>query len=368
MKFLIFNWRDIKNPFAGGAEKYIHEIGRRLAKNHDITLFTSRYPGSVEKEVIDGVEVIRKGGKFSIYIYAAIEYMKSLKEREYDVIIESINGVPFFTPVYSRKPVVSIIHHIVGWSIFKNELIFPLSVVGYLSERSIPIIYRNCRFIAVSNSTKKEIISFGIKEGNITVIPNGINLNHHDRPLHIKKSDTPEIVYFGRIKNYKRIDHIIKAFKIVKHAVHNANLVIAGKGDYSYLKSLVKKLNLEDSVTLLGEISEEVKLKILSSAWIYVIASEKEGWGITVIEANACGTPAIAYNVPGLRDSIKHGYNGLLVKNRDIKALANSIIMVLTDDKLRKDLSKNAIEWAKRFSWDKSAEKFERIVSSAIRF
>jgi glycosyltransferase involved in cell wall biosynthesis len=362
MKILIFNWRDITHPWAGGAEKYVHEIGKRLAKKHEVTLFCGSYPGCAKEEVLDGIGVIRAGGRFTTYIHATLSYLKKLRKREYDVIVDSINGVPFFTPLYSRKPVVAIIHHIVGWKIFKRELPLPLASVGYLSEKLIPYIYRNCKFVTVSESTKEELKRFGI-QGNVSVIPNGIDVGFHLG----KKAEKPRIVYFGRIKNYKRIDHILKAYSIVKQRIPDAELVIAGRGEFDHLQDYAISLKIDESVMFMGEVDEEAKVEILSSAWVYVIASTKEGWGISVIEANACGTPAIAYDVPGLRDSVKNGYNGLLVEDSDVKALANAIVNVLEDDKLREELSKNAIEWAKQFNWDRSAEEFERVLKSLSR-
>ena len=362
MKILIFNWRDITHPQAGGAEKYLHEIGKRLADKHEVTLFCSHYPGAPTREEIDGIEIVRSGGRFTTYMHAAVKYLAKLRRRDYDVIVDDINGVPFFTPLYSRKPIVAIIHHIVGWNIFRRELPLPLAIVGYLCERSIPYIYRNCKFVTVSESTKEELKKFGIRECNITVIPNGIDLNPHLG----KKYERPRIVYFGRIKNYKRIDHVLKAFRIVMREIPDAELVIAGRGEATNLKNLAKNLNIDRSVMFMGEVNEKQKIEILSSSWVYVITSTKEGWGISVIEANACGTPAVAYDVPGLRDSVKHGYNGLLVENGNIEALANTIINLIKNDSLRKELSKNAVEWAKQFSWDRSAEMFERVIKNAI--
>lgn len=362
MKILIFNWRDITNPWAGGAEKYIHEIGKRLAKKHEVSLFCSRYPGALEKEEIDGIEIIRSGGRFTTYIHAAMKYLGSLRKMDYDVIVDDINGVPFFTPLYSRKPIVAIIHHIAGWEIFRRELPLPLAIIGYLCERSVSYVYKNCKFVTVSDSTKEELKKFGIRENNITVIPNGIDLNPHLG----EKSEKPLMIYFGRIKNYKRIDHVLKAFSIVKRKIPDVKLVIAGRGDVTNLRNLAKNLNIDGSVMFMGEVNEGQKIEILSSAWVYVIASTKEGWGISVIEANACGTPAIAYDVPGLRDSIKHGYNGLLVEDGNIEALADAIVNLIKDDDLREELSRNAIEWAEQFSWDKSTEKFEKVIRSAV--
>ncbi len=176
--------------------------------------------------------------------------------------------------------------------------------------------------------------------------------------MNYTKSEEPLIVYVGRIKAYKRLDHLIKSFKTVQDEIKNSKLIIAGKGDQKPLKKLSIKLGIESSVEFYNEVSEEEKLRLLHLAWVFVTPSMKEGWGITVIESNACGTPAIAYNVPGLRDSVKYNYNGILVEDGDEKSLANTIAMVLKDGSLRDNLSKNALEWSKQFSWDKSTERF----------
>jgi glycosyltransferase involved in cell wall biosynthesis len=174
----------------------------------------------------------------------------------------------------------------------------------------------------------------------------------------IKKSKKPTIVYLGRWKNYKRIDLLLEAFKIVKKRVKNVELWLAGDDKLKVKGNGIKNF---------GKINEKMKKKILSEAWVFVNPSMKEGWSITVIEANACGTPAIAYDVPGLRDSIVDGKTGLLVKeNGNVEKLAEAIIKVLEDEKLRKKLSKNALEYSKRFSWDKSAEEFLKVLEGVV--
>ena len=363
MRILIFNWRCWHHPLAGGAEKYLYEISKRLVKKgYKITWFVSRFCGAREKEFIDGIEVIRKGGKFSVYLYAFWHYLMHLRKKNFDLIIDDINGVPFFTPIYVWRHKIAIIHHLVK-KIFFRELPWHMALLGWISERLIPLIYFNTKFVTVSKSSEEEMKKFGIK--NIEIVPNGIDTKIYNANPN-SKNDIPVILFLGRLKKYKRIELLLRSFKIVSKKVE-AELWIAGRGDMKgELENLTKELEIQDRVKFFGFVSEKDKIELLKKAWVFVTTSEKEGWGITVIEANACGTPAIAFNVSGLRDSIKHGYSGLLVEDGNIEKLAEAIIDILSDSDLREELSRNAIEWAKRFSWDRSAEEFEKVIKNVI--
>ncbi len=353
----MLNWRDITHPNAGGAERYIHEIGKRMVPRHEVTLFCGRYPGCRSEETIDGIRIIRIGGTFSVYIRSALKVIG--QRNSFDVVVDDINGVPFFSPLYSKAPVVAVVHHIVGWPIFKRELPFPMSIVGYLGEKSIPTFYRNCDFVTVSASTRKELEEFGIQSGLITVIQNGIDLPAKIAPV---KTPDPTVLYLGRIKEYKRLDQVIRAFAEVRKTFPKAQLVIAGRGETAPLRSLSIEMGLSDYVRFPGEVSEEEKEDLLSSAWVFVSASMKEGWGISIIEANASGTPAVSYDVPGLRDSIKDGYNGILVSEGNLEKLVQALISIIGKKEFREELSNNALTWAGNFSWDKSAEEFEELL------
>jgi len=369
MKILIFNWRDITHPQAGGAERYIHEIGKRLAKRHEVTLWCGKYKGCKEVEEIDGIKIIRNGRKIrvgvfdpTIYVLAGLDHISKLKEERFDVVIDSISGLPFFTPLFAKEPKIAILHHL-NKGIFFREVSFPAALISYLGERAIPVLYKNVQFITVSESSREELINFGISPSRIVVVHNGVDEFLFSR--NYKKSNYPHVVYFGRLKRYKRIDLLIRAMKIVIKEVPGAKLTIAGSGDAkNELMTLVKGLRLESSVTFSGFIDEKEKAVLLGSAWVFVTPSSKEGWGITVLEANACRTPAIAYDVAGLRDSIRDGRTGLLVKkNGDVKALAEAIANVLKDDKFRKSLSERALKWAKKFGWDKSNKEFMNVLT-----
>lgn len=369
MKILVQNWLDFIHPWAGGAEVQLHEILKRLvSKGHKIVLLSSKYKGCKD-EIIDGIHSIHIGNKLFFNWISILFYFIKFRYMDFDIIIDDYSKVPHF-PHYTKWSSVAIVHHIHGKIYFK-ELPRPLALYLYLIDRLlVPRFYKYSAIVTVSKSTKKELVEFGIPSKNIHVINNGINtdlvkeaFNKNPR----KKSNRAVVLYFGRVKKYKRLNHLLKAFKHVKKKISKAKLVIAGKGDnYKNLIQLSKKLGL-DSIEFRGAVSEEEKINLLKDAWVFVTPSIKEGWGITVIEANACGTPAIAYNVPGLRDSIKNGYNGLLVENGNIKALSNAIINLIEDIDLRRELSRNAKEWAKQFNWDKSAERFEKVLKNVLK-
>ena len=361
MRILIFNWRCWKHPWAGGAENYLHEISWRLVKRgHQITWFASSWKGLKEREVSDGMEVIRKGGKYSVYIHAFLTYITELRNEDFDVIVDDINGVPFFTPLFVRREKVAVLHHLVR-RIFFKELRFYLAFVGYFSERLVPVAYRKTKFITVSKSTKNELEDFGIKD--IEVIYNGVDITINDN---LDKSLNPSIAFLGRLKRYKRLDHLLKAYRIVSVRIPETELWIAGDGDQGIeLEKLAEEMGL--TVDFLSHVDEATKVKLLQEAWVFVTTSEKEGWGVTVLEANACGTPCIGYDVPGLRDSILNGETGFLVSDGDFEELASMICKVLEDEILREKLSRNALEYSKRFSWDESALLFEMALENSIK-
>jgi glycosyltransferase involved in cell wall biosynthesis len=366
LKILFFNWRDITHPQAGGCELHLHEIAKRLAKKgHDVTLFCGAYENSKKKENVDGIEIIRKGGKFSVYIYAFVEYITNFKKKDFDIIIDDINGVPFFTPLYTNKPKVAIIHHMVK-DIFSKELPIAFRPLGYFAEWLIPIIYRKTTFVTVSDSSKREMIDAGISPEQINVIHNGIS-NKYISNLNIK-TENPTLLYIGRLKEYKQIDHLIKSIDLIKTNFPTVTLSIAGSGDKEKeLIKLVETLNLKNNVLFHGFIDEKNKIELFQKSWIFINPSLKEGWGLTVIEANACGTPAIAYNVEGLRDSIQDYNNGLLVNSINYHDLSKKIIELLEDNDLRKKISYQAIKWSENFNWDISTDKFLNLLINVFK-
>lgn len=364
-KILVFNWRDTTHPQTGGAEVHISEISKRWVKwGHEVTLFCGKYLDCKEYDFIDGIEIIRKGGPFTVYINAIKEYLGNLIKNNYDVIIDDINGVPFFTPLYVKKPIVTVIHHLVK-DIFFKELRYHKAIIGYLSENIIPYIYKNTPIITVSENTKTDLVNFGIPKKNINVIYNGIDHIRY-RPNIYHKSSYPLLVYIGRVKKYKNINHILNAIKYLinqnLYICNNLKLIIAGRGNYNDIISKINHLGIYKYVTILGEISDDLKIELLNKAWVYITTSSKEGWGLTVIEANACGTPVISYKVPGLMESIIDDKTGILVPYGNVKLLSNAILKIISDNEYRDKLSRDAIKWAKNFNWIKTANETLKII------
>lgn len=359
---LIFNWRDITHPWAGGAELHIHEIAKQWVKHgHKVTLFCARYDGAKSFEELDGIEIMRKGGKFSVYLFAVWAYLTQLRKRNYDLIVDDINGIPWFTPVFTRKPKVAIVHHLVK-DIFFTELPLLLALIGYSIEACLPFFYRKTPIITVSESSHREMVTAGIPEKHITIVNKGIDHRIYN-PNGYSKSPFPHILYLGRLRDYKRLDLLIKVMPPIIQEIPNVKLSIVGTGEAEdSLKTLTTDLRLDGSIAVYGYATEEEKVKFLQNAWLFVNPSEKEGWGLTIIEANACGTPAVAFDVPGLRDSIKDGQTGLLVAEGDSDALAVTIVKLLKDDTLRAELSMAALNYTQQFSWDKTAEEFMTVL------
>lgn len=357
MKILIFNWRDIKNPEAGGAEVYTHEISKRwVEKGNEVTLFTSEFPGSKKEEKVDGVRIVRSGGKYSVYRKAREYYKERFSKENFDVVIDEINTRPFFTPEFVKngEKIVALIHQLAKEYWF-YETPFPISHIGYhILEKKWLRKYIDIPTVAVSNSTKKDLEELGFKK--IFVVHNGLSFEPVKKIP--KKEKDPTIIYLGRLNKAKRPDHALKAFEIVKKYVPKSKLWFVGDG---YLrKSLDNSKNR--NVKFFGHVSDETKKELLSKSWLLVNPSVREGWGINIIEANACGTPAVAYNVPGLKDSIVNNQSGLLAE--DPHSLVTSIVKILDDSKLRRKLSEYSISHSRKFNWDYSSSKMLNLLES----
>ncbi|HVP35766.1 MAG TPA: glycosyltransferase family 4 protein [Terriglobales bacterium] len=367
MQILAINWQDLSNPRAGGAEIHFHEIFRRIVqKGYSVTLLCSHYTGAKEYEEVDGIRIIRKGSWFVFNFAAFWEVRKILKQEKYDLVIEDINKLPFYSYFWHNLPLLVIVHHFFDNAIFR-EVNPVFGTYVFLSERSVSRLYKNKRFLAVSQSTKEELLKRGISEQNIKVIYCGIDHQLFKVNPDYKKDIVPTILYLGRLKKYKSVDLLIKALPLVLEKVPNARLVIVGEGDYKpELQNLARNLELEDRIIFTGFVDARTKVEWLRRAWVTVYPSVKEGWGLTNIEANACGTPAIASDVPGLRESVLPGRTGFLFKYGDIEELSDRIIKITTDKELRDNFSKEGILWASNFSWDKVASDVEELLRDVV--
>jgi glycosyltransferase involved in cell wall biosynthesis len=356
MRILWFNWRDILNPDAGGAEVFTHEVMKRLTKRgYHMTLFTSRFKGCQLNENIDGVDIIREGNKYTVYKQAK-NYLKAYKHH-YDLIIDEINTRPFFTPKFVReKQVIALIHQLAR-DFWFYETRFPLNYIGYYYlEKKWLSNYKDVTTLTVSDSTKIDLEEIGFKK--LFVVAPGLNAT----PLStVKEKETnPTVVFIGRLKKAKLPHHALQAFSIIKREIPDAKMWIIGDG---YLRKKLESLKSKD-VTFFGHVSNEKKYELLSRAHIILVPAVREGWGLIVTEANAMGTPAIGYDVHGLRDSIRHDETGITIKERSPEAMAQQAILLLRDSNRLFKYSTNALEFSKQFSWDKTASSFHKVLNN----
>lgn len=366
MKILVINWRDIKNPLAGGAEVYFQEIFKRIATaGHSVTLLCVKFPGANESEVIDNIEVRRIGGA-NTFNFAVYRQLKDIVEQEnYDIVIDDLNKIPFFSPWHIKKPVLVMMMHLFRGSIFK-EVFFPFGAYVYLSESFIPLCYKNQLFVALSESSKKDLLKFGIDGQRIVVVPPGTDTVKF-RPDFSKKGEKL-IIHVGRLKKYKSADHLIMAAKLLTAKRKDFKVMILGDGDdLPRLKELNSKFGLEQIVQLTGFVPEIQKIEVYQKAAILVENSVKEGWGLIVMEANACGTPVVSSRVPGLVDSVIENKTGFFYEYGNIEELAQKIERLLDDEALRTEMGKNGIEWANQLTWDKTADKMMDAIERAIQ-
>jgi glycosyltransferase involved in cell wall biosynthesis len=320
LRILLVNWQDRENPQAGGAEIQLHELfGRIAARGHRVSLLCSGWPGCPPRATLDGIEVHRVGTRYSFPFVARRYYERVLRARMDDVLFEDINKVPLWTPRWGARRVVALVPHLFGGTAFR-ELPAPVAAMVWLAERPLARAYRDVAFEAVSESTADDLVARGVKRDHVRVIYNGVD-SAFFTPAEGTRAPVPHFAYLGRLKRYKGVDTVIRAFAQLGHP--GAVLEIAGKGDHEpALRRLAASLDLGERVRFLGFVSEDEKLALLRRAWALALASPKEGWGITNLEAAACGTPVVASDSPGIRESVRDGETGLLVPHGDVAAMA----------------------------------------------
>jgi cellulose synthase/poly-beta-1,6-N-acetylglucosamine synthase-like glycosyltransferase/glycosyltransferase involved in cell wall biosynthesis/O-antigen/teichoic acid export membrane protein len=370
LRILIFNWRDKKHVWSGGAEVYIHEIAKRLVKGgNQVTLFCGNDGKNPDNETVDGIRIVRRGGFYMVYFWAIVYYLAKFRDK-FDVVIDSENGIPFFSPLFVKEPVICLVHH-VHKDIILNTLKLPfyLKPVAFIAKQLesllMPAVYSGTQMVTVSESSKNDMEELGFgKIKPIQVINPGVDLTSF---FPGEKTTNPSILYLGRIKAYKSIGTVIQAMSKVVEINPSATLKIAGFGEERInLEKLTKKLKLQKSVQFLGKVNDIEKTNLMRSSWLFVYPSTKEGFGISSIEASASGTPVIASNVSGLKDSVKNRESGLLVAQDNIDEWANKINLLINDRKLRETLEKNSLLWAQNFTWERSREKLTYVIRNEI--
>src|SRR5258706_3502435 len=303
MNILILNWRDVRHPKSGGAELVTMEHAKGWVKaGHRVTWLTASYPGAKPESAVEGVHFVRRWGALSVYLYAPFYVLANA--RLVDIIVDEVHGFPFFSPLFTRKPVVVFIHEVAG-EIWDYMFPFPKNVIGKFLEQWYFQLYRHCLFWTDAQSTVSELVERGIPKEQCIAIPCPIIKASNFRIQSSKKQLHPTYVFISRVVRMKGVEEIIKAFSFIVRTQKNATLWIVGVGERSYIEELrrmMREYGIEDHVIFFGNVSEGRKFSLLSRAHILLHASVKEGWGLVVLEAASVGTPAVVYNVHGLRD------------------------------------------------------------------
>ena len=367
LRLLVVNWQDRENPMAGGAEVHLHEtFGRLAARGHRVTLLVSGWSGAQRRARLDGVDVLRVGRRYTFPLRVRAGYRTLREHGAFDVVIENLNKLPLLTPAWMDEPVVALVNHLFGRTAFR-EAPWPVAATVWSAERLIPFVYRGTPFHAVSESTASDLADRGIDRSAIEVIPGGIDHAVYRPDPEVERFPTPTLVYVGRLKRYKELDVVIRALALVRARGVEARLLVAGSGDdRPGLEEAARRAGVRDAVDFLGYVSEERKVELLRRGWLNVYPSPKEGWGLTNIEAGACGTPTVASDSPGLRESVRDGRTGFLVAHDRAEAWAGAIERLCTDREVRRELAEGARAYADRFSWERTADETEASLRSYL--
>jgi glycosyltransferase involved in cell wall biosynthesis len=355
LSLLVLNWRDVRHPQAGGAEQYMHQIAVRwVQEGASVTWMTGRGPGQSPYEVMDGINVVRSGGALSLYPAAAFRLLRS--GQSFDGVIDCQNGIPFFSPLFLPRstPIVQVVHH-VHQDQFATRFARPLAAVGRFLEKDVArLVYGNRSIAAVSLSTRMELRRRLGYTSPIFVVPNGTV----DPPEAVGPRDPdPTVTVVSRLVPHKRIDLLLGQIAVAVGAIPRLRVNIVGDGpERDRLQKLAADLDLLSTVTFHGYQPDLVRDGLLSRAWITASTSSAEGWGCSVIEANAWGVPCVALRVPGIRDSVVDGETGWLVD--DAKDFGTAMVDALRDvgDQAKaRTITEACRNWAARFTWDRSA-------------
>ena len=366
MKLLAFNWRDPKHPEAGGAELHLVEILSRAVKDGDqVTWLAEAFAGSEPEEEHRGIRILRRGSWYNAHLALAQLYRRRLRGERFDLVLEDINKAPFFTPLYVRAPVLAVVPHLFGATVFR-EASLAVGALVWAHESLIPLVYRDVPFLTISESTRDDLVRRGIRRESISVVRCGLDQSGYTVTVPPGDRTEPVVLFVGRLRRYKGAQYLIRAFPDVLRAVPDARLRIVGDGPYrGDLERLARTLGIREKVEFLGALSHRDKVAALNRAQVAAAPSPKEGWGLTVIEANACGTPVVASKSPGLVESVRDGETGLLVPHGDTGALARATIRLLTDRTLRLSIAEAGLRWAHRFTWDRCYRESRAVIARA---
>ena len=359
---LFLNWRDTGHPEGGGSELYVEQMARGLAeRGAHVTMLCPRYPGAARREVRDGVHYRRIGGRLTIYLLVPLLALLRRLPR-HDVVVEIQNGVPFCASAYVRCPVVVLVHHIhrEQWSIVYGAL--GARFGWWLESKVGPWVGRRSQYVTVSEASREELVELGVDSERIAVVHNGSP--HHSDLVDAPRSESPELVVLGRLVPHKRVEIAMDVVRDLAPEFPGLSLTVVGEGWWhDSLVEYAAEHGVTDRVLFTGHVSEEEKHQHLARAWVSLVPSVKEGWGLVIVEAALHQTPCVAFSAAGgVRESIVHRETGFLAE--DAVEFTHHVRRLLEDEALREDLGRHAEKHARSFDWEPSRQKFAELVTA----
>ena len=366
---LLLCWRDTGHPQGGGSETYLQRIGTPLAQSGvRVTLRTARYPGAARREVVDGVEIQRRGGPYSVYVRAGLAMVAGrlgvgpLRRANPDVVVDTQNGLPFLARLaYGRRAVVLVHHcHREQWPVAGPVK----SRIGWFVEsRLSPRLHRRNQYVTVSLPSARDLTDLGVRADHVAVVRNGVDAAP-PASLTAPRSVTPRVVVLSRLVPHKQIEDALDAVARLRDRIPGLHLDVVGGGWWAQpLFDHAEELGISDAVTFHGHVDDATKHELLQHSWVNLLPSRKEGWGLAVIEAAQHGVPTIGYRSSGgLSDSIVDGVTGVLVD--DVDDLVDGLHRLLTDHVLREQLGAKAQVRSADFSWEQSADAMAAVLGA----
>jgi glycosyltransferase involved in cell wall biosynthesis len=356
LRILVLNERDLDHPKAGGAEIHVDRLFSRLAaRGHRVVHYASGFRGGARDARLHGVAIERRGPLPAYYLGLPARVARARRRGELDVVVECLNKVPYYSPLYAGVPVLALCHHLFG-EVAWNQVAWPIAALVRSAELGLPIAYRDTDFLAISPSTRDDLVARGLPPERIRTSLPGL-----DRPALAVDPDAPRpprIAYVGRLEAYKRIDLMLEAAALLLPRHPDLEILVIGRGaERERLAARASALGLADRTRFTGFIENAERDALIASARACFLPSQKEGFGLTVIEANALATPVVARDAPGLRDSVRDGETGRLVAGDDPADWARALAPLLEESDATRALRRRALEASKRFDWDRAADE-----------
>ena len=363
MRVLFLSWRDTTHPDGGGSEVYVEQVAAGLAaRGHDVTVLCAAHDGAPDVTVRDGVRIVRRGGRLTVYLQG-LAYLLSPAGRRTDVVVDVVNGLPFAAPLVRRRGLVALVHHLhrEQWRIIYPGL--GGRVGWFVESRVVPRLYRSVPFMTVSGASRRDLAGIGVDAGRVSVVRNGTPPLPAPR---LPRSATPRLCVLSRLVPHKRIEQVLAVVDELRHRHPGLVLDVIGDGWWAgELDAEIARRGLTDVVVRHGRVDEQTKADLLGRAWLMVLPSVREGWGIAVMEAAAAGTPTVAYaSAGGTTESVVDGVTGVLV--HDEAGLLRAVERLLDDEVARERLGLAARERAATFGWDEAAAGVERVLASVV--